>query len=308
MRRGTEAILGLSLTWIVVSGCASSAARRTQPPRPLPLAMTQTPAPDLRMPGGTGFATQKSPPPAQTVIPAAAPALAPANPLAALSKLAREASDRYAGVESYIVRMKRREQVSGKNEPEELILLKFRKQPWSVHMKWIGDEAKGREVVHVKGHHGDKLHTRLAAGDVPFMPAGKRMAFDPNSSLVRSSSRHPITNAGIGNLIEKFGLVVAAVERGDTSLGTLKYLGLIQRPEFGQPCEAAEHVIPGGREPALPKGGTRWRFFDPVTRFPSLLITHDHTGQPVEYYLYDRFEFNVRLDDDDFNPDKLWGK
>ena len=45
---------------------------------------------------------------------------------------------------------------------------------------------------------------------------------------------------------------------------------------------------------------------DPATRFPALVITQDETGREVEYYCFDRFQFPVRLDDDDFNPDKLW--
>src|SRR5262249_38218964 len=195
-----------------------------------------------------------------------------------------------------------------KDEPEELILFKFRKQPWSVHMKWIGEEATGREVVFVQGQHGGKLHTRLARGDVPLMPAGKRMAFDPNSPLVRSSSRHPITQAGVGNLIDRFGRVIDAAERGELGRDGLKYLGPTRRPEFAEPCAAVEQAVPPGRDPSLPQGGRRWYFFDPATRFPTLLITHDHAGRQVEYYHYDRFELNVRLDDDDFNPDKLWGK
>jgi hypothetical protein len=61
-------------------------------------------------------------------------------------------------------------------------------------------------------------------------------------------------------------------------------------------------------DPNLPRGGHRLWAFDPQTKFPALLITHDETGHEVEYYFYDRFEFPVRLDDDDFNPDKLWTK
>jgi hypothetical protein len=39
-----------------------------------------------------------------------------------------------------------------------------------------------------------------------------------------------------------------------------------------------------------------------------LLVTRDDRGQEVEYYHYDRLQFPVRLDDADFNPDRLWKK
>lgn len=309
MPRGKDAILVLGLIVTCGLGCASGGPRRPavaerSAPRPLPPALARTQSPELLR---SGPAAQPPVTNTQAVTPAAAPA-PPVDHKSALQALVRAATERYATIDSYIARLRRREQINGKDQPEELILFKFRKQPWSVHMKWIGVEARGREVLCVKGQHGSQLHTRLAAGDVPLMPAGKRMAFAPDSALVRSSSRHPISKAGIGNLIERFGLVVAAWERGDTSPGTLTYHGLTRRPEFAQPCATVELVLPPGRDATLPQGGRRWYFFDPVTRFPSLLITLDHAGRAVEYYCYDRFELGVRLDDHDFNPDGLWGK
>ena len=37
-----------------------------------------------------------------------------------------------------------------------------------------------------------------------------------------------------------------------------------------------------------------------------LVVTYDNRNQEVEYYLYDRLQTPVKLDGDDFNPDKLW--
>ena len=63
-----------------------------------------------------------------------------------------------------------------------------------------------------------------------------------------------------------------------------------------------------GRDGDLPNGGIIQTYFDPVTKFPVLYLIHDQGGRLVEYDCYDRFQLGVRLDDDDFNPDKLWGK
>jgi hypothetical protein len=89
-------------------------------------------------------------------------------------------------------------------------------------------------------------------------------------------------------------------------MGAIRYVGLIKRPEYEQPLEAAEHEMPPGYEPTLPRGGKRWIMFEGETRLPVLVITKDETGHEVEYYCYDRIAFPVKLDDDDFNPDKLW--
>jgi hypothetical protein len=214
----------------------------------------------------------------------------------------------YAGIESYIVRLTRRERVNGKSPAQETIKLEFRKQPWSVHLTWLDGEAKGRESIFVKGYYDNKLHTRLAAGDMPLAAAGTRISLTPDSLLVRSASRHAITEAGIGALIERFAALVERNTRGDNSRGSLSYLGVQNRPEFETPVEAVEHLVPAGSEKDLPRGGRRWFYFDSVSHLPLLVVTQDERGQEVEYYCHDRYALNVKLGDDDFNPDKLWGK
>jgi hypothetical protein len=223
-----------------------------------------------------------------------------------LRELYNQAASRFASIDSYMARLRRREFFKGKDQPEELILFKFRKQPWSVYFKWLGTEGQGREVLYVKGQHGNMIHSLLAAGDMPLAPAGKRMALSPDNIFVRTASRHSITEAGIGNIIEKFGQGIEAQERGDKRQGALTYLGSTKRPEFETPLDAVEHTLPPGLESQLPRGGRRWVFFDPASHLPILMITHDDKGHEVEYYCYDRLQFPVKLDDLDFDPDKLW--
>jgi hypothetical protein len=188
------------------------------------------------------------------------------------------------------------------------MLVKFRKQPWSVYFKWVGTEGQGREVVFVQGQHDGKIHTRLAAGDTLFLPAGARFDVAPDSSLARGRSRHPITEAGIGTLVERFGRLVDAAEKGDRGAGSLTYLGTQTRPEFMAPVEVVEQVIAAGAEPGLPRGGHREWFFAPDSHLPVLAIARDETGHEVEYYCYDQLKYPARFTDDEFNPDLLWAK
>jgi hypothetical protein len=213
--------------------------------------------------------------------------------------------ERYATIDSYIARLRRREQVNGRDKPEELLLFKFRKQPWSVYFKWLGPESAGREVVYVRGHYGDSIHTLLAAGDMPLVPAGRRMALSPDNIFVRSASRHAIAEAGIGYLIEQFGTLVDAPTRED-GRARATYLGPQKRPDVDVPLEAAEQIIAPGRESQLPHGGRRLWMFNPADGLPMLVITTDHTGHEVEYYCYDRLQYPLHLDDSDFDPDQLW--
>lgn len=263
------------------------------PVPPPPLGRTTPPAP------------APATPPKVTPAPPPAPPAAPAATALSVRQIYELARDRYATIDSYIVRLTRREQVKGKDQPEEIILFKFRKNPWSLSFKWLGTVGQGREAIYVKGQHEDKIHTMLAAGDAPFMPAGKVMSLPPDSILVRNASRHAITDAGIGALLDYMGQTLAANERGDHRQGTLTALGLTKRPEFPQRLLAVEKIIPPGAETELPRGGRRITYFDPESHLPVLVTTRDDRGHEVEYYRYDRLLTPVKLNDDDFNPKNL---
>ena len=247
-----------------------------------------------------------------TTVPPASPAgeapatpaspVVPTTPIAAMRQLHALAERQHIALRSYIVTMTRREVVHGKKQPEELILFKFRKQPRSVYMKWGGPVGKGREAIWVEGKYEGKLHTLLAAGDMPFAPAGKQIALAPDSIFVRNNSRHLINDAGVGTLIDRIGQVLDAIEKGSAAQGTLTYLGKQPRPEFPQPLEAIEWTLPPNLELGLPKGGRRWCYLDSETHLPALIVTHDERGQEVEYYRYERYLLQVELDDHDFDP------
>jgi hypothetical protein len=226
-----------------------------------------------------------------------------------LRRLHRLAAEDYSHLEGYCVRLTRREQVKGVDKGTEVIRLSFRKEPWSVHFVWLEGEAKGREVIYVKGRYEGKLHTRLGPSDAfLFLRPGSHIALDPDSPRVCESSRHRITDAGAGSLIDRFGQLMVANEKGDLRWGTLTYLGSQKRPEFEGPVEAAEQVIPAGAEKDLPRGGRRLWMFDTVnTHLPALLLTTDDHGHEVEYYCHDHY-VATHFQDRDFDPNALWGK
>lgn len=223
-------------------------------------------------------------------------------------QLIEQAATRCATLDSYIVRLTRREALKGKPGPEEIIAFSFRKKPFSVHLKWLGKTAQGREVIYVKDRFDNKIHTKVAAGDSLLLPAGAHLALSPDNPLVRAASRHPITDAGICRCVETLVALLDAQEHGDRRKGTLTVLAPQRRPEYPQPLETVERLIPPGVEPELPRGGRRLMFFDPQCRLPMLVITYNDKDNEVEYYRYDRLMTPVNLDDDDFNPDKLWPK
>lgn len=293
---------------VVLTGCASSqmgrdryrAIRGDTPPKPAaPLQIASPPAEQ-----GVKPASHVANPPSAAVQPAVFTQAAE-NPL---RQLYQKAAGRWASIDSYMVRLKRREMIAGKAQPEELILVKFRKEPFSVYFKWLGPQAQGREVVYVKGRHDNQINTLTAAGDVPLMPAGMVFKSAPDSPLVRSRCRYPITEAGFGSTIQRFGVLVEHSERGDGSKGNLRYVGPVRRPDYERPLEEVVQTLSPRCDPLLPEGGERHWFFDPELHLPMLILAVDHAGHEVEYYCHDRFEANIGLDDGDFDPDRLWKK
>ncbi len=243
------------------------------------------------------------------VVPVAAaiPAPLPGQPVKTPRDLLKAAQARLPELDSYIVRMARREVIGGKAMPEEVMLFRFRARPWSVYFKWLGKEGKGREVVFVKGQHGDKIHSLLAAGDVPFLPV-KRMSLSPDNALVKGAARHPISEAGIAACISRMERLLNDVQARGDKAGRLAVLGPMQRPEFDKPVLALEHTIPPKEDETLPLGGKRTYYFDPDTNLPMLVTAEDEKGREAEYYRSDRLLTDVKLDDADFDPDRLWGR
>jgi hypothetical protein len=308
MRHRTDAAgrVGLiALLLVITPGCL--AARRGVVAGPVTPPVPLTSAPSLAIPAA---------PQAQAgeVRPASGQAPvtdAPGTPMSAqsdpLRRLHRDATAAYAKLPCYIARLRRREVVAGRAKPEEVLIFKFRERPYSVHFKWLGEEGQGREVVFVRGQNDSKLHILTAANDIPFTPAGRRLALAPDSLMVKAASKYPITEAGIGNMIVRFGRMLDAVAAGGSGISA-RYLGQVQRPEYPVPLEGVECTFPADREPEIPGGGRRLVFFDPATHFPVLSLTYDTAGHEVDFYCFDRFQLDVHLDDDDFNPDKLWKK
>ncbi len=258
---------------------------------PLPLPLTLTDAPPIIVP---------PPPP----IPAAKIRLSgPDDSDSPLHRLTLNAINAERRLDNYMVRIRRRELVDGRN-PDEIILMKFRRTPQSVHLKWLGPESHGREIVYVSGQHDNKIHLRTGKGDL--FGSGRHLSFDLESPLVRSKSHYPVTEVGLGAAAQRFASLLAAVDRRQANAGAIRYLGLVHRPEFRKQVEGVEQIIPPGLEPFLPRGGLRRYFFDEDIGVPTLVLTFDPNGQEVEYYHFDRLQVSVKLDDEDFDPERLW--
>jgi hypothetical protein len=270
--------------------------------RPATLAITDPPA--VVSSDSSNNIVPKSDPLVRQVV-AQTPAAPAGDPV---ERLHAEAIAKFKEIPSFVARLRRRESLLGKQKPEELILFKERKDPMGVHFKWIGEEAKGRELLYVRGRFGDKLHIITAAGDVPFTPAGQRMTLGRDNILVKAANpNHDISEAGIDHYLRDLSSLYRAAQNPSTGV-TVRYLGPTMRPEYLTGMEGVEIKIPSGRDPDVPRGGTRQVFYCVKTKLPTLYILFDENGREQHYNCYDRLQLDLPLDDHDFDPDKLWGK
>jgi Protein of unknown function (DUF1571) len=124
------------------------------------------------------------------------------SPLDRALRLIEQARKSYAKVEDYTCTLVRREQVNGQMLPENVILLEARNQPFSIHLKWQQPKAlAGQEACYVAGRNNGMMRVKPPG----LLGAMGFVNLSTSDAKVKQLSRHSITEAGIGNLIERFG-------------------------------------------------------------------------------------------------------
>jgi len=99
----------------------------------------------------------------------------------------------------YEAKFHRQERIGGEMQTAENMKIKVRHQPFSVYMKWL-DVDRGREVLYVAEKNEGKMLFHYGGWKARFLPVLK---LDPHGSLANSGSRHPITEAGILELVKR---------------------------------------------------------------------------------------------------------
>src|SRR5262245_8252165 len=177
--------------------------------------------------------------------PAAAPAAPPAATIDDALRLIGAAREAYRGVRDYSCVLAKRERMGERAPPAEAVLrMEVRAEPFSVHLSWLEPRSlAGQEACYVAGRNGGKMRCRSSGllGAVGFV------SMDPSDPRARATSRHSITEAGIGNLIERF----ARRWEGERD-PALTQVRLADYEVAGRPCTRVETVHPanpGGRFP-----------------------------------------------------------
>jgi hypothetical protein len=226
------------------------------------------------------------------------PAPPAADPLDQPLRYIAEARQAYQGVRDYSCLFIKRERVKGQLQTENLIAMSVRTQPFSVHLRWLAPRPLvGQEVAYVAGRNNGMMRAKGAGlrGAVGFV------SLDPRDPRALEGSRHTIVEAGIGNLIERFGEGYELDRRSDrTQVRMAEYEYNKRR------CNRVETIHLDAPGPA----GGFYRsviYFDKEHKLPVRVENYDWPrqgtqsgGDLLEEYSYIDLRFNVGLTDQHF--------
>lgn len=214
--------------------------------------------------------------------------------------LAREGIERATAVHDYTCTFLKRERVGRTLGEEQRLFMKVRHEPFSVYTRFEAPaDLKGQEALYVEGQNDGMLiaHTTGLTGKVV-----GTVRLDPTGYLAMNGNRHPITSAGIKNLLVQ---LVALGEREPRAAQCAITYG--PGPEIdGRPCQRLEIVQ------KAPQGNFRLARvevdIDEEWQLPVHYAAYEWSKglrpQPelIEEYTYLNLRFNVGLTDRDFDP------
>jgi len=204
----------------------------------------------------------------------------------------------FKSVQDYTCTFTKRERVDGVLSSTHVLTMKARTAPSSVYFRFV-EPTPGREAIYVSGRD----RNRVLVHDVGFgkLLAGT-IAIDPRGSRAMDGCRHPITEAGLGALLETVSERWAAeLKPGETEVRFAEGVRV-----GGHPCLMIETTHPTRRPEYL---FHRVRLaIDPRLGLPVRFQAYEWPRTPggpaelVEEYTYLDLKTNVGLRDSDFDP------
>jgi hypothetical protein len=228
-----------------------------------------------------------------------ASASAPTPPETPIVRARRTIADcqlRYQAVGDYTCTLFKRERIEGRLTPVHIMAVKIRTKPPSIYLKFH-QPARGREAIYVSGQHGGKL----LAHDVGLnkLLAGT-LELEPTSGRAMEDCRHPITEAGIGPLLDTLAKRWAIELNPSESVVTFRDDVLIS----SRACEMIESTHPQ-RGPEFLHHRVRV-YIDQEIGLPIRFEAYDWpkaaNSEPdlQEEYTYMNLKLNVGLTEHDF--------
>jgi hypothetical protein len=211
--------------------------------------------------------------------------------------LAAAANQSFKETRDYTCLFIKKERLRGQLQPDNLIEMKVRNQPFGVYLRWLAPkELEGQEACYQAGHNTMRVHSTGLAGVAGFVTLSLN---DPRAT---QNSRHTINEAGIGNLLNRL------TQRWELERQLNKTEVRIAEYSYNQrPCTRAEMFHPDARSGQFDSYRTVV-YFDKASHLPVRIEKYDWPrpggapdGDLLESYSYVNVRTNVGLADAVFN-------
>ena len=234
-----------------------------------------------------------------TVPPQVTQVAAAVNPMEEPLRLLAEARKAYQDVRDYSCTMIKKERIRGQLQPENVVSMKVRTEPFSVYLRWQQPKTMaGQEACYVAGKNDGKMRVHATG----LLGVAGWVTVDPNDERAKKTSNHAITEAGIGNLLARF--TRSWEKEKDLNLTRVR----IGEYDYNKRrCIRVETIHPNNRGNQF----VSYRsvlYFDKQTHLPIRVETYDWPsnegsgdGELREVYSYINMKLNIGLGDDAFN-------
>lgn len=221
-----------------------------------------------------------------------------ADPIARARQVIAQCKAKFSTVEDYTCTFYKRERVDGKLYTPHVMTMKARTKPESLYFKFL-QPNRGREAIFIQGRNNNKI----VAHDVGLgrVVAGT-MHLDPKGGMAMEENRHPVTEAGLGSMID------LVKERWDSELhpGESVLLFHPMAKVGDRHCLMVESIHPK-RSPDFLFHKVKL-YVDKELGLPIRFEAYDwpkHTGvepELIEEYTYMNMKINTGLKEIDFDP------
>jgi outer membrane lipoprotein-sorting protein len=196
----------------------------------------------------------------------------------------------YARIDHYTATFLTQERVDGELRPQQRLVLKFKK-PFKVYLRWLTGKNEGRQALYPAGVDGNKLWVR-----VPMLVGAVTVSLDPQSPRARKGGRHPITDVGIGRLLDLISdNAYRGIQHGELTIGEDG-----QHATFDRPTQ--RYTLHWPTDPAKGYYCMTARIdVDRQYRLPIYAEIFDWDGQLIERYGYLELRLDPGLTDADFD-------
>lgn len=213
-----------------------------------------------------------------------------ANPLAYL----HEVAERCRQLEDYTLsftRHERRGLFRVLHGPEHIACW-FRREPFSVRMKWLDENVKYGESSYVANQHAGKVRFVTRWWSPPLKPPPYINVVDLQTPVLFGESQRPLTDFGLERLMAR---TLASLEKaGDRVI--LSYEGPLQLPDDGRLVHHLHLEYP----PTMHRVPLQELYIDVATDLPAGTVLKLPGGEIDAAYFYRDVNTDVALTDDDF--------